>query len=205
MRTGTIALVAAFALGSAASIAHAEQTWSGYYAGLETGMVYNVVTLTGDFPAPFVEPQSDTGLTFGAFAGFDRQVGNWVFGGLADVDYVGTDDLVFGGKVDTSYDMDLVATARVRAGFAANEKLLIFGTGGLAVAVANARFGGTQLASTQLGYVVGAGAEYRMKGNWSVKGEFLHHNFGDRIAPDPNNYTFKPVLNSFKVGLAYRF
>lgn len=205
MRLGITAAIAATALVSAVSLAEAGEGWSGYYVGLETGVAVNVVTLSGDIPSPFVERQSDTGALAGIFAGADGQFGKWVFGGLVDFDYVGTDPLVFSGKIGSGYDMNWVATARVRAGFAPNDKLLLFGTGGIALAGADAVFPPLVLDSRQLGYVVGAGAEYRFAQNWSLKGEFLHHNFGNRLREIPSGYSMSPVLNSFKVGLAYRF
>lgn len=206
MRTAITAAAAATALLSACSFASADGLgWSGFYVGLETGIAQNVVTLNGSFPGPFTEKQSDTGALFGAFAGYDHQVSNWVFGGLVDADYVGTNDLVFGGKAGTHYDLDWIATARVRAGFLPSEKLLLYGTGGVALAGASSSFFFGDLDSTRVGYVVGAGAEYRIDQNWSLKGEFLHHNFGNVISSMTSDYTFKPVVNTGKIGLTYRF
>lgn len=206
MRAAITAVATATALLSACSFASADGLgWSGFYVGLETGVAQNVTTLTGNFPGPFTEKQSDTGALFGAFAGYDHQIGNWVVGGLADVDYVGTGDLVFGGKVGTNYDLDWVATARVRAGFLPNDKLLLYGTGGVALAGAQSAFFFTAIDSPRVGYVVGAGAEYRVNANWSVKGEFLHHNFGDAAPAGNGVYSLRPTLNSGKIGVACRF
>lgn len=205
MRPGITAAIAATAMISAVSLAEAGDGWSGYYVGLETGVAYNIVTLTGPFGPTGVETQQDLGALAGVFAGADGQFGKWVFGGLVDFDYIGTDPLVFAGKLGSGYDMNWVATARVRAGFAPNDKVLLFGTAGLALAGADATFLPLVLDSRQIGYVVGAGAEYRFARNWSVKGEFLHHNFGNRLKDITPDYTMTPVLNSFKVGLAYRF
>lgn len=126
-------------------------------------------------------------------------------GALADIDYVGTDDLFFGGKTTANYDMDWVATARVRAGFTPHESLLLYGTGGVALAGAATMFNSAPVSSTQVGYVVGAGAEYRINSNWSVKGEFLHHNFGNVISSTTRTHALKPVLNTGKIGITYRF
>ncbi len=202
-------LLAAFALSLAATTvsAKAQGGWSGFYVGLETGVARNIVNLTAS-SGPVDEDQSDTGFVAGAFAGYDHQIGDFVIGGVADIDYVGTGDLVFQGKADTSYDMNWVATARVRAGWAPNDQLLLFGTGGVAFAGVNGSlgsFGGPiAISSTETGYVLGLGAEYRFKTNWSVKGEYLHHNFGT-ISADGTDAVFKPRLDVFKIGLAYRF
>ncbi len=206
MRSAITAVATATALLSACSFASADSLgWSGFYVGLETGVAQNVTTLTGTFPGPFTEKQSDTGALFGSFAGYDHQVSNWVFGGLVDADYVGTNDLVFGGKVGTHYDLDWVATARVRAGFLPSEKLLLYGTGGVALAGAQSTFMFIPLDSPRVGYVVGAGAEYRVNANWSLKGEFLHYDFGDAAPAGNGIYTLRPTLNSGKIGITYRF
>lgn len=208
MRTGITAAIAASAMLSAVSLAEAGDGWSGYYVGLETGITYNVVSLTDSAFLGSVENLSNSGLVAGAFAGFDRQIGDFVIGGVADIDYVGAPDLVFTGKTDTNYDLNWVATARVRAAWAVNDKVLLFGTGGLALAGASGQINGlggpTAISGTHLGYVVGAGAEYRFRDNWSLKGEFLHHDFGTVTAPGATS-VFRPRLETFKVGLTYRF
>jgi outer membrane immunogenic protein len=56
-----------------------------------------------------------------------------------------------------------------------------------------------------VGYVVGAGAEYRVNANWSLKGEFLHYDFGDAAPAGNGIYTLRPTLNSGKIGITYRF
>lgn len=204
------ALLAAFALSLAATTvsANAQGGWSGFYVGLETGVARNIVNLTASGLGPVDEDQSDTGLIAGAFAGYDHQIGDFVIGGVADIDYVGTGDLVFDGKADTSYDMNWVATARVRAGWAPNDQLLLFGTGGVAFAGVNGSLGSlvgsVPISSTETGYVLGLGAEYRFNGNWSVKGEYLYHNFGT-VSAEGTDAVFKPRLDVFKIGLAYRF
>lgn len=193
---------------STAVPASAEGGWSGFYVGLEVGGGNNVVSLHDETFVPFDEKQSDSGVVAGVFAGYDHQIGDFVIGGVADIDYVGTSDIVFEGKANTNYDMNWVATARVRAGWAPNDQLLLYGTGGFAIAGQDGNlgsFGGPQpIGSTEVGYVVGAGAEYRFATNWSVKGEYLHHNFG-AIDVEGTGATFKPKLDVFKVGLAYRF
>lgn len=188
--------------------ASAEGGWSGFYVGLEAGGGNNTVNLIDDIFIPVDEDQSDSGIVAGVFAGYDHQIGDFVIGGVADIDYVGTSDLVFEGKGSVNYDMNWVATARVRAGWAPNDQLLLYGTGGFAVAGQDgnlATIGGPlPISSTNVGYVVGAGAEYRFAANWSVKGEYLHHNFGT-VEVDGASSILRPKLDVFKVGLAYRF
>jgi outer membrane immunogenic protein len=92
------------------------------------------------------------------------------------------------------------ATARVRAGFTPWERVLIYGTGGIAwanfqsdTAVAFATVplvgvppvqqpynGATHVGSTstnQLGWVAGGGIEWALTNNWSIKAEYLYLRF----------------------------
>jgi outer membrane immunogenic protein len=208
MKKSAFWAVLALSLATTTVDAEAQGSWSGFYVGLETGIARNLVNLTDNSFGTINEDQSDTGLVAGAFAGYDHQIGDFVIGGVADVDYVGTSDLVFNGKANTNYDMDWVATARVRAGWAPNDQLLLFGTGGVSFAGVNGNLSAfgvpSPISSTETGYVLGAGAEYRFNGNWSVKGEYLHHDFGT-VGADGVSAVFKPRLDMFKIGLAYRF
>jgi outer membrane immunogenic protein len=91
------------------------------------------------------------------------------------------------------------ATARVRAGFAPWERVLIYGTGGVAWAnftsktavtfatIAPDVFLGPQpfsgathvgsISTNQLGWVAGGGIEWALTNNWSVKAEYLYLRF----------------------------
>lgn len=204
------AFIAACVVSLSASSAFAGDGWSGFYVGLETGVARNVVTVTDDFPplGAYDETGASTGVLAGVFAGYDQQFGDFVIGGVADMDYVGTHDIVFQGKSDTNYDMNWAATARVRAGFAPSDKVLLFGTGGIAFAGVSGNLGGASgpnpIKSTETGYVIGLGAEYRFDNNWSVKGEYLHYDFG-KIEAVGSTANFKPRLDAFKIGVAYRF
>ncbi len=188
--------------------ASAQEGWSGFYVGLETGIARNIVKVSDPISGIFDETNGSTGVVAGAFAGYDQQIGDFVIGGVADIDYVGTHDIVFQGKANTNYDMNWVASARVRAGFAPNSKVLLYGTGGVAFAGVSGNLGSfigpNPIKSTETGYVLGLGAEYRFQDNWSVKGEYLHYDFG-KIETAGSSANFRPRLDAFKIGLAYRF
>jgi outer membrane immunogenic protein len=88
------------------------------------------------------------------------------------------------------------ATARVRAGFAPWERVLIYGTGGIAWAnyqsntavtfatpanpftavFAGATHAGS-VSTNQTGWVAGGGAEWALTNNWSIKAEYLYLRF----------------------------
>jgi len=120
-------------------------------------------------------------------------------------------------------------TLRPRVGFTAGP-VMVYGTGGLALSnveytalftdtFATAEENGGKT-STQTGWAAGGGAEIKTGKRWSVKGEFLHADFGSlsntstnltaftpRIAFPTNVFTHKANLtaNIYRFGFNYRF
>lgn len=140
------------------------------------------------------------------------------------------------GGVAPSYTNSIstnwLLTARGRLGFLPTPNLLVYGTGGVAFTdlhyshtfvegVFPGTSSGTEAASVKTdkaGYAVGAGFEYAMPANWSVKAEYLYLGFGS-IATAPTPVIFPgPVVggsvfshsadlsvNVFRVGVNYHF
>ena len=138
---------------------------------------------------------SSTNFTGGVQAGYNYQIGNGVLGIEADFDsfssheskvvtapFTFTDPTV-NYQVSTSVKTHWLSTVRGRAGWLAMPNLLLYATGGLAIAnieVANAYqdffpvqpgSGASSHKETNAGWTVGGGAEYAISRNWSVKGE----------------------------------
>jgi outer membrane immunogenic protein len=148
----------------------------------------------------------------GVQTGCNRQFGaavvgleaDWQWTGLktsVDSNYAAFPDL--GNPVFTvaphsehvSSSLQWFSTLRGRAGYAF-DKVLVYGTGGLAVghiksetAVAFAPIGAVSSvysgavhtsadSTTKIGWTIGAGVEYAFLPNWSVKGEYLYLDFG---------------------------
>jgi outer membrane immunogenic protein len=106
---------------------------------------------------------------------------------------IGGDIANFTGNVGLSQSVDYFGTARGRIGWAWDQ-MLLFGTGGLAWGDVNTKFNtfgiattpgnltNAQLAALQVGasannvrvgFAVGAGLEWKVAPNWSVKAEYL--------------------------------
>ena len=96
------------------------------------------------------------------------------------------------------------ATGRVRAGFTPWERVLIYGTGGVAWAnytsntavifanvpnpFAGVFNGATHIGSAstnQLGWVAGGGVEWALTSNWSIKAEYLYLRFNSFAYASP--------------------
>jgi outer membrane immunogenic protein len=142
---------------------------------------------------------------FGAQAGYNRQWGNWVVGGELDIDYLGLQgsnantppfpSTLPGGAAGpptatfstaTTVATNWLFTARPRLGWAM-DNWLVYVTGGLAlgqnkfnqsVAILFPFVENTSVTTIRAGWTVGAGVEYAFTRNWSLKGEYLHVDFG---------------------------
>jgi outer membrane immunogenic protein len=168
------------------------------------------------------QPNSSGG-TAGVQAGCDYQVSSVVLGVEADANWSGLHDSISAAYGPTpgiagavahteavSTDLKWFSTFRARAGFAW-DRVLIYGTGGLAVAridsstnvqfassgfgfLAGASFAG-QASVDRWGWAAGAGLEYAAIGNWSFKAEYLHLDFGsfDFLSPCPSSICIPAV------------
>jgi outer membrane immunogenic protein len=157
-------------------------SWAGAYAGINIGAVIG----NGEFAS--VVPMTGGGFSGGVGLGYNWQFSpNWVFGVEADAAYRGPvnpgwNQLGWAASSDIGY----IGTFRARLGYALDH-LLIYATGGLAYGnvIAPRNYGGVMLPGvvgireggndTVLpGWTVGAGAEYALTSNWSVKAEYLY-------------------------------
>jgi len=110
------------------------------------------------------------------------------------------------------------AGLRVRVGTLAQDNLLLYATGGVAVAsfdlnntvyVNQSMWGNRNvLGGTNVGWSSGVGTEYRLNSLWSAQIEYLHSDFGNKtVYGDSGEKLATPKLlsNSIKVGVNYRF
>jgi outer membrane immunogenic protein len=116
------------------------------------------------------------------------------------------------------------ATLRLRAGYNPAENWLLFVTGGLAFGQSKYSFNFSQpgaapaatayslsQSSTNVGYALGAGTEYKIDRHWSVKAEYLYVDLGTRTinttdidgAPFSVSYSVRDHIG--RIGLNYFF
>jgi outer membrane immunogenic protein len=132
-------------------------------------------------------------------------------------------------SVTQSISTDWLFTGRGRLGFAVGN-LLIYGTGGIAATNLNYQALFTDTFATahenagveekRKGWIGGAGMEFRVSHHWSIKGEFLHADFGQVQTTSTNLTAFTPPIafpqnifthnadltsHFFRGGLNYRF
>ncbi|MXQ13204.1 outer membrane protein [Microvirga makkahensis] len=146
-------------------------TWTGFYAGVNAGWGWRsdddeTVVLGGAVPGTlFFENGDDGGFVGGGQIGYNYQIGSFVVGLEADIQWADTDDgeevrFVPAGAPGTFVPgefennlSDWFGTVRARAGVAF-DRVLIYGTGGLAYTDDNT------------GWALGGGVEWALPVNW---------------------------------------
>lgn len=210
--------------------------WTGFYLGAHGGYGWGS---TQDVTNSGADRRNLTGGFGGIQAGYNWQaVGSpFVLGIEADASF-GEIANSWGGtnQYDPYYGKDNVTgfgTVRGRVGYAF-DRLMIYGTGGLAwavedhgfgcdaarVAVTNGcqnKIGGkafyTTTSQTNLGWTAGGGIEYAVYDKWTVKAEYLYTDLGTNGVSmvDPNypaaksGRNFNTTFQTVKAGINYRF
>ena len=197
-------------------ILRAAYDWSGLtvgfhagYAGGTYGPGTNPLLARGEFFPPGI-----LGLIGGWSVGLNRQLpNNIVLGVEADVSFGGPPDQARQTLQPFSTSTDYLATLRGRVGYAFGP-VLPYVTGGFAL-------GGTQInindadgagiarrMQAHPGWVVGAGVEFAIGGNWTGKAEYNYLDVASRTyglgafgLPDVD---VRPQAHAVKLGLNYR-
>jgi outer membrane immunogenic protein len=199
--------------------------WSGRYVGAHfgysTGSV-NARRYLPPFPPVAIHVTAD-GLLGGIHAGQNLQTGMFVYGLEADGDL---SSVTRRGTTEERMRFSL----RARAGVAF-DRVLIFATGGAALrqreVMLNNGFVFTATKEhTLLGYSLGAGVQYAINSNWSLRAEFRFSDFGSSswtrtaapavpacivcavvggIGPAVLNYTFRDMDRAVRIGVTRQF
>jgi outer membrane immunogenic protein len=209
--------------------------WTGFYIGPHIGGVWadtDWIDVTGLLAPPnipgFAIPLDPHGFLAGGQVGFNYQTGSWVLGIEAQGSWTnatGRNSPLTApppAAIDTHLDSDInwLVTVTGRIGHSINGSLLYL-KGGLALADERhsaeiTALGGVPVPvkgsnGTRSGWVVGAGAEWVIAGNWSTRLEYNFMDFGTerfRITPSgtaPTPFDVDQQLHSLTVGVNYRF
>ena len=178
--------------------------WSGLYVGVQGGYRWSNTEVTG------VPAISTKGFQGGGHIGYNFQTSSNLVLGLET-------DLMLGGATSSSTNGATTATmrdtwnssVRARAGYAFGPALL-YGTGGIAIAgqdltlsngAASANF-----SDMRLGYVVGAGVEYKFTPQISGRIEGLHYGYRDSsVSWAAGSQVVKQDSNVLRGGLSFQF
>lgn len=210
--------VSAVALMSAAHAADMVQpveasgfNWSGAYIGIGGGVGGSVHKIS---VAPFVDFNGLGGNGgFGELtAGYDYMVSQrFLLGGFIDGNFgnIGPSLSVPGAGIDLtdSYGFD----AGVRVGYLLNPSTLGYVLGGYSwqrfKLDGSGGLDGLSFTENRTGYVLGAGMETVLRGNWTLKTEYRYANYGDKSVLDlgPTSLNLEPSTHTFHVAANYRF
>lgn len=125
--------------------------WSGVYGGAVLGYGF------GDTDVGATSVDND-GFIAGLFGGAQFQSGSFVYGGETDIGYNWMD----GTNAGVTTEAGIEGSVRARLGYAATDRLLVYGTGGVAVGrmeVTNAAGSDT---NTMVGWTAGAGVDAKL-------------------------------------------
>lgn len=135
--------------------------WTGFYAGGSLGY--------GDVSGDITIGDDVDGLTYGAHAGYDYDLGNFVVGGEFEISGADISD----ESLTTALDVDSVTRLKVRAGYDAGA-FLPYATAGYAM-LSTSGF----IDDSDDGYFYGVGMDYKLRDNIRIGGELLQHEFDD--------------------------
>ncbi|MBB3019414.1 outer membrane immunogenic protein [Microvirga lupini] len=156
-------------------------TWTGFYVGVNAGIGWatdDTVTIGGvDYAV-----DDDAAFVGGAQVGYNYQIGSFVLGLEADINYAD-----FGGDDDFDSE-DWFGTVRARAGVAF-DRALVYATGGFA------------FADDANGWTVGGGLEYAFTNNLSAKIEGLYVS----VEQDTPFGDYDADFGVVRAGLNFRF
>ncbi len=213
-------------------------TWTGFYVGVNAGWNRNESEATNRGFTGVVASYprinlGDRNSFIGGFqAGYNQQFGMFVGGVEADINFLGnrrsTGTVAVAGlpgvvdNATATSRLDWLGTVRLRGGVAI-DRLMVYGTGGLAFGNPNYRVtlsgptGTTHTGSSdeiEAGWTLGAGAEYAFTDNLTMKAEYLYYDLGRTTvtaAPVPlfagtsNSARFETQGHIARVGLNYKF
>lgn len=165
--------------------------WMGAYFGGNIGYQWGSIDNNGAEPS---------GVTGGLQAGYNWQTGYFVFGAEGDLNLSSADDTFAPWQFSNPW----FGTLRARLGVAPWSNLLFYATGGVAFGGLEAEYKGLSEDRSHLGWTVGAGAEYAINNNWSIKAEYLYMGFASRAySVTGADHGFD--TNLIRFGFNYRF
>ena len=178
-------------------------SWTGFYIGANTGWAF------AD-PSSSNMPNASGGM-IGGQAGYNYQIGQFVGGVEADLDYNAASHSHSTALGTNKLSVGTMTTERVRAGVAM-DRALLFVTGGYAGVDVRGSFNNTSgLTGAQTvwrnGGVIGAGLEYAFTNNISAKAEYLYMPFSSAsyFAGTPDAEKSGLGINTIRAGVNYKF
>lgn len=179
------------------------------------------------------DTNNDGSFTGGAQVGYNYQMGSVVLGVETDFNYINAEKKydaqgayfnnagTFGHEVNAESKVEWFGTVRGRIGYTPVDRLMVFVTGGLAYGSIKNKISYTDFGNgysfygsksdTRAGWTLGAGAEYAITNNITVKGEYAYVDLGDntlQVVNRANEHVSMKESTNFHVvraGVNYKF
>lgn len=213
--------------------------WSGFYVGGQIGALWSGGNSRWDpsFAANTIfQDLKDTSFAGGFQAGYNYMfVPSWVAG--IEADWSWTNNKTSGttnwtqlgtstptpGFTTLERKIDWLSTVRGRVGYTVTPQILLYATGGFALA--NIKYDAistntfnfsptASLSTVKTGYALGGGMEYALSNNWLLRGEYLFYRLGGELATAidarqptfPVSFTWEGVnVHNARLALSYKF
>jgi outer membrane immunogenic protein len=184
-------------------------TWTGFYVGVNGG--YGFGDFRGGGNTTFGNPN---GGLVGGTAGYNYQINSLVLGVEGDLDWADlSKSKTLPSKAVTTAKVDALGHVLGRVGFTPFDRTLLYVAGGYAggqvkgtldaPTAAGAHFSNS---AWQSGYALGAGVEYAVTQNVSVKAQYLFSQLGDQTYFAGKSAVKTGLnVNAITAGINYRF
>jgi outer membrane immunogenic protein len=204
-------------------------TWTGFYIGINGGFGGDKVTYpfsVSGIPVTGEGSLTSSGAFFGGQIGYNYQwANNWVLGAEADINWSNIKSELSASaatpigslSLSTGTELKWYGTVRGRIGYAW-DRLFLYGTGGFAygntTTTLNVSGPGVGIAfskdNAKTGWTAGAGLEYAITQNVSLKTEYLYLDLGtDNVTTSafgvPLSIDEHTTAHTIKVGLNWKF
>ncbi len=188
-------------------------SWTGGYIGLNAGYAGGKFKANADVAGTnHYAKDTASGFLGGVQAGYNWQFDQMIVG--IETDFQGTDL-----KADARYSVNGAAgfdaeakiswfgTTRARLGYTPVDRFMVYATGGVAYGKIKASYGDFSQSDTRVGYTVGAGAEYALTNNVTLKSEYLYTDLGKlKLDTDAGRIgEVKAPFHTVRVGVNYKF
>lgn len=173
-------------------------SWAGFYAGIQGGYSFGETDINST-----VSNSIDTdGFNGSLFGGWNGQSGMFVYGLEGDAGYDWADGTNAGASVDRGFNGSL----RARMGVAATDNILVYATGGGAVAEIDADDGVTSDSKTMYGWTAGVGADVKLTEKVFARGEYRYTDYGSKdFALSGGATEVDATSNNFLLGIGMKF
>lgn len=181
-------------------------SWTGGYVGVNAGYAggKNKLNVYDGISAK----DNSNGFLGGIQAGYNWQFDQMIVGLETDIQGAGLkSDVEVSGLGGAEAKINWFGTTRARLGYTPVDRFMVYATGGVAYGKIKASYGDFSQSDTKVGYTVGAGAEYALTNNVTLKSEYLYTDLGKlKLDTDAGRIgEVKAPFHTVRVGVNYKF